>query len=352
MDAYWLAGHPSRASDALPMPSAYFKFVFEQFGTSTALREAIVDGTGIDSANVATLGEEITLGQQLRQARNVHALAPSGWGLAVGASLEPASHGVLGFGAVSAPTLRDAFELLVRFGHVRDPSCGFYLRTVGQHARIEIHERIDLLEEERVPLIETFLLGLQALIGSISGRKLEEATVEISARPAHADLYPQYFSGVLSFGTEVSALTVPVSWIDHPSPFADFALHRSSVLKLEAMAERLKGRRYTAALVEELITSAGPGGRSLEEVAARLAVSTRTLNRRLKDAGTSYRELREAHRRKHALDLLSNISLTAAEVAYRLGYEDPSNFSKACQRWFGCSPGALRCRLKKPGGRP
>jgi AraC-like DNA-binding protein len=208
--------------------------------------------------------------------------------------------------------------------------------------RIEIHERIDLLEEERVPEIETFLLGLQSLVESILGRTLEGTKVEVAARPAHADLYRRYFSGTVSFGAEVSALIIPASWLDHPSPFADLALQRVSVLKLEAMAERLQGKRYTAALVEGLMASGGQGGRSLEEVARRLAVSTRTLIRRLGEAGTSYRELRDAHRRTLAIELLSETSLTAAEIAYRLGFEDASNFGKACHRWFGCPPGALR----------
>jgi AraC-like DNA-binding protein len=339
-----------RASDDLPMPSAYFKFVLEHLGTTRALREAILEGTGLDAASVASLGEEITLGQQLRQNRNVSAVAPPGFGLAIGARLGSVSHGVLGLGAVSAPTLRDALELLVRYGHVRDPSFGFRLRKLGRKVRIEIHERIDLLEEERVPEIETFLLSLQAIMESILGRELEGTTVEISARPAHADLYRRYFSGTVRFGSEVSALVVPESWLDHPSPFADPAVHRVAVLNLEAMAERLKGRRYTAALVEELMASAGPGGRSLEEVAQKLAVSKRTLIRRLTEAGTTYRELRDARRRTLARELLSDTSLTAAEIAYRLGYEDASNFGKACQRWFGRSPGALRKRPR--GSRP
>src|SRR5215831_19360010 len=206
-----LTGRLRRASDELPMPSAYFKFVLEQLGTTRALREAILEGTGVDPANVASIGEEITLGQQLRQNRNVNAVAPPGWALALGARLGSATHGVLGFGAVSAPTLRDTLELLVRYGHVRDPSFGFHLRTVGRKVRIEIRERIDLLEEERVPLIETFLLSLQALIESILGHKLEGTKVEVSARPAHADLYRHYFPGTVSFGTKVSALVVPES---------------------------------------------------------------------------------------------------------------------------------------------
>ena len=118
------------------MPSAYFKYVLEQLGTTRALREAILEGTGVSPAGVAALGEEITLGQQLRQIRNTNAIAPPESNLSICARLGSATHGVLGFGAVSAPTLRDALELLVRYGHVRDPSFGFQLRKAGRNVRI------------------------------------------------------------------------------------------------------------------------------------------------------------------------------------------------------------------------
>lgn len=95
------------------------------------------------------------------------------------------------------------------------------------------------------------------------------------------------------------------------------------------------------------MASGGQGGRSLDEVAKRLAVSTRTLIRRLREAGTTYRELRDAHRRTLAMELLSDTAFTTAEVAYRLGFEDASNFGKACHRWFGCAPGTLRKQLRE-----
>jgi AraC-like DNA-binding protein len=196
-----------------------------------------------------------------------------------------------------------------------------------------------------------FRLSFQSLVESSLGRKLDGTTVEIAARPAHADLYRRYFAGTVSFGAEVSALVIPAPWLDHPSPFADVDLHRVSVMKLEALAERLQGRRYTAALVEELMASGRQGGRSLEEVAHRLAVSTRTLIRRLKEGGRTYRDLRDGHRRTLAMELLAETSLTAAEIAYRLGYEDASNFGKACHRWFGCPPGAMRARLRERRGK-
>ena len=53
---------------------------------------------------------------------------------------------------------------------------------------------------------------------------------------------------------------------------------------------------------------------------------------------------RNAHRRRRAEDLLREGSLTVSQLAYRLGYEDAANFNRACQRWFGSSPGKPRCK--------
>ena len=74
------------------------------------------------------------------------------------------------------------------------------------------------------------------------------------------------------------------------------------------------------------------------------ALSRRTLIRRLHEGGTGYRELINAHRRRRADALLREGTLTVAEVGDRLGYEDAANFGRACQRWFGKPPGALRGR--------
>jgi AraC-like DNA-binding protein len=90
------------------------------------------------------------------------------------------------------------------------------------------------------------------------------------------------------------------------------------------------------------MTVSGDAGLPLVKAARLLRVSPRTLTRRLQEAGTTYRALHDAHRRRRAEALLREASLTAAELAYRLGYGDPANFGRACRRWFRSSPGRLR----------
>lgn len=81
---------------------------------------------------------------------------------------------------------------------------------------------------------------------------------------------------------------------------------------------------------------------SLERVAQRLAMSPRTLQRRLGEHGTSWREEVEALRQQHALSLLRDTELPMRSIAARVGYSDVRALRRAVQRWHGQPPTAVR----------
>src|SRR5262245_42058148 len=109
----------------LPMTSAYFELALREFGGSAESEAAVRDGTG-DAAREP--GGEITLGQQLQQIRNLNRLSPPGWALQLGNRFEAATHGPLGFAAVSAPTLAESIAVIERFAHLRSPFFRFSSR--------------------------------------------------------------------------------------------------------------------------------------------------------------------------------------------------------------------------------
>ena len=84
----------------------------------------------------------------------------------------------------------------------------------------------------------------------------------------------------------------------------------------------------------------------LAEIAASQHISSRTLIRRLKKGNTSYQAILEDVRKTMALDYLMNSGMNVASIAYRLGYQDPSNFGRAFRSWFGVSPGSYRRRSR------
>ncbi len=77
---------------------------------------------------------------------------------------------------------------------------------------------------------------------------------------------------------------------------------------------------------------------SVEDVAANFQITPRTLQRYLKKEGTSFSLLQAAARKKLALEMLKSGKHTVGEVAYKLGYLEPSAFIRAFRRWTGDSP--------------
>ena len=77
---------------------------------------------------------------------------------------------------------------------------------------------------------------------------------------------------------------------------------------------------------------------SLKDVALALGLSARSLQRRLKEQGTTFSQELERSKQKGAIQLLVKENLNISEIARMLGYSDPSNFGRAVRKWTGQSP--------------
>lgn len=100
-----------------------------------------------------------------------------------------------------------------------------------------------------------------------------------------------------------------------------------------------------------LATRLGRGEPSVRDVARRLAVAPRTLQRRLAAEGLTYQALVDDTRREAAERLLVDASLAVAEIAYLLGFSEPSAFHRAFKRWAGVTPQDFR-RTHRAGRAP
>jgi AraC-like DNA-binding protein len=81
---------------------------------------------------------------------------------------------------------------------------------------------------------------------------------------------------------------------------------------------------------------------AIDRVARRLGVSTRTLQRRLLDEGTSYNEVVRDVRRELALHYLERTAMPSDEIALLLGFDDPKSFFRAFHAWTGRTPQSAR----------
>jgi AraC-like DNA-binding protein len=334
-----------RAVDEIPMPGAYFWLVLRRVGVDPAVASRLTEGTGIDPS--APPRDEIRLGQLLRLIRNLAGELGPAFGLELGRFLDAASHGVLGVATASAPTLGDALSVIERFAHVRAPY--FRLHCLHEDDRFVLRVEPQLGLEAGVwrPLVEMLFLSIQALVESSLGRPMHEAHFEFQGpAPGYVDRYSEVLHAPVRFDQPSAAVVGPLSWLPVPCPFADRALHRGALDRLEAAERRLQGEEFIVAQVERILEGAGDAGLELPAVASALHLSQRTLVRRLAARDTSFRAILDARRRERARALLADPELSVAEIADRLGYTEPANFGRACRRWFGTGPRAARTRVE------
>jgi AraC-like DNA-binding protein len=195
---------------------------------------------------------------------------------------------------------------------------------------------IDLDETSWRPLVEASCLIFQGMLESVLGHDICAATFALACRrPRYAREIENALHGRVLYGARQNAVLIPAGWLTARSPFADVRLHNGTVAELTAALERLERPRDARARTVQLLRTMPDGRLSAHETARMLGMSSRTLVRRLGEARTSYRDLLDKEMKGRASRLLATGDLTRDQMAERLGYEDPTSFSRACRRWFG-----------------
>jgi len=107
----------------------------------------------------------------------------------------------------------------------------------------------------------------------------------------------------------------------------------------------------TARVRRALVDILPSGAASVDAVAARLAMSRRSLQRRLRDEGQSFAAVLEQTRTELAAHYLRRPEMSVQEISYLLAYRDPNSFYRAFQGWTGMTPGQARA-IQTDKGRP
>lgn len=113
--------------------------------------------------------------------------------------------------------------------------------------------------------------------------------------------------------------------------------------ELRKRLSELDASATMAERVRAILLEALPSGNvAMDAIAGRLALSKRTLQRRLEEEGTSYQEVLRATREALALHYLERTSIPAAEISFLLGFEEPNSFFRAFSEWTGQTPETVR----------
>jgi AraC-like DNA-binding protein len=305
--------------------------------------ELIFQGTRLHWSQLLGEHRYLSLEQMSRLARRAVALTEQPWiGLEIGGATSVSAHGPLGYAVISAPDLREVLRVVSRFVGVRFQLVTVEFEEHAEHCLLTLRERVDLAEMREF-VAGSILATYFQLVDTVTSRRLRTAQVQVPfAAPPWAAVYEQKLGCPVEFGAERLTIRLPRSVLDTPCLTADPALYRSAVRDCEHQLKQLRvGGPLSQRIGVALLDREGDYP-SLKSTAGAFAMSPRTLIRKLKAEGTSYQELLDEVRQELAAWYLLETSLPVERIAEKLGYQDPSNFSRTFQRWFGVTPMRMR----------
>ena len=265
-------------------------------------------------------------------------------GVAAGAAVDPGALDAWGYLFATGDTLADGLRAAARYSPaVTDPTAAFDVIENGrlltvQYRGIEAVPRLTFLHE----WVMAMLL-----------RRVRDATGAAATpiRVAFAHGAPrrlQYLTD--AFGTtnfEFGAAASQITFLDPAAgappaphdPGLDQIITRYTEMMMTSATAPLDWHATFRRLVSEALSRDEV---SLDSIASRMFMSTRTLQRRLEERDTSWRDEVEAVRHEQTLQLLKQTDLTVGSVASRVGYADARTLRKAFVRWTGQTPDAYR----------
>jgi len=259
-------------------------------------------------------------------------------GLLVGQAWHLSTMGLVGELIRHSSTVGDGLRLGVVYHHLNSQGGVVFLRERGAVAEFGYaiyHRGI----QSAYQLCDGVLAAIINYMRELCGSSWVPSEVLVAhAPPADASPYRRLFRSPVRFDSEVNALRFASHWLKRPIPGADPRALRN----LEKQASELPQPDLIDKLHRSLRVLLLSGIASGDAIAEMLAMHRRTLNRRLKAQGTTFREVLEDVRFEAACQLLGATQMALDDVAAALGYAGVSPFTRAFRRRSGTAPGQWR----------
>ena len=262
-------------------------------------------------------------------------------GLHLGQTISPAHIGVLGYAVLACSNLGEALLRLQRF-----------YRLVYDAEPMQVHQEANAIALEwgldygrpGALVDDAAITALVQFARDITGEAASPSYVSfINPRPADVSAYEAYFGCEVAFDQPTTIVKFPIAFLASPLRQPDAGLLMILEQQASALLEKLpEADDYEQRVRHAVIRLARHATPGIENVAAELHSSVRTLQRRLSDRGLNFQDLLDDTRHRMACEYLGDQRLQLAEVAQLLGYSEQSAFNRAFKRWSGQTPRAWR----------
>lgn len=264
-------------------------------------------------------------------------------GVHVAESLPRGAIDLIEYAVRSSASLRLGLERLARYGRVLSDRVAARLEPTDAGLLLIFDVGTSVLAPARA---EFGLAAALKLARDVTGIEIVPGNVSFAHdQPGDISEHRRFFRGPLRFGAGANTMILSAADVARPLPGADAALSAIVRRRLEKALQEpalpppaTLSARVRRMLVEDL----GQTALTADSVAKALAMSRRTLTRRLGEEGISFREILDDVREELARALLQDRSQSIADVAFFLQYSEPTAFHRSFRRWTGQTPQAYR----------
>lgn len=331
---------PGAGGTALLSPAINLWRALEARGIDPA---PIFRAAGIDPASLGVPGKRVTARTALRLQRVAdEAVGDPALGLDVARQMQGTAMHALGYAWLASTTLGEAFHRLARYARVLSEAWSARIEESPGGVRISYVFRA---EAARPPdwLHDWLAAGAVRLCRLTYGEAFAPLEVAlVREQPAEVAPFDDWFRSPIVWRAPQASLLCRSEDLARALPTGNPEIATATErVALEYLA-RLDRTDMVAQVRSRIRDSLPSGVPSQAEVARALALSPRTLARRLEEAGTNFTALVDETRRALAEQYLQRTEFSVAEVAYLVGFAEASSFNRAFRRWTGRAPGDAR----------
>lgn len=263
--------------------------------------------------------------------------------LRVGASMRSDDYGAFGLAWKSAVDLQGSYQRAERYGRILTSVSAYEVRSEAGLVYMMLHRD----GERRLGLRmsnEQTLVAITEISREVSERPFSPDAVYFKHQsPGDISAHEIYFGCPVHFGADRDALLVSKDLLSVPNRLGDPSISTFFDTHLEnELAELADDQGLDRRVQIQISQALSAGVPTLSDVASRLGLSGRTLQRRLAERGHAFQDLVDEARKDLAGRLLRRTDYALAEVAFLTGFAEQSTFTRAFKRWSGRTPATFR----------
>ncbi len=303
----------------------------------------VLEDMGIDMAKAANPDWRVSHEAfQSLLGRCVELTEDEAFGLLAAEQLQPQVLHGLGLAWLASDTVYAGLVRMVRFGKLISTSADLRLEEQGDlvHVYLGRNRAID----NSVAAGRDYVVGMVTRMCRLTvGEFLAPVLIHMERpRPEAPQRWEYMLSSRVEFDCDITRITWSSADIMEPLVTGDPALARVNDEQTRTYLDSFLVQTTSRDVVDKIVEKLPDGPPNQQQIADALHVSNRTLQRKLKEEGTSFMDLLRDTRLQLARKYLRQPSRSVVETSYLLGFSEPSTFSRAFKRWTGVAPAEFR----------